>query len=187
MYKRFDSSHEYGDNFGVRKEQKRKKLGYFEIEHIDNLCILTIAENPKEYLEMFEDKNINKKHKGIKKGSTGLGFENFSQRIKSLVNFHTFEKTPANLKEVSRFTVAAGEMEKETIVKSKFLQINDKRFYFPNGILSLSFHHLNLKELNEFKEKMGQRIEKYFWNEKEKLLEIEKKALKNNPRLYLYY
>ena len=34
---------------------------------------------------------------------------------------------------------------------------------------------------------MGQRIEKYFWNEKEKLLEIEKKALKNNPRLYLYH
>ena len=66
MYKRFDSSHEYRDNFGVRKEQKQKKLGYFEIEHIDNLCILTIAANPKEYLEMFEDKNINKKHKGIK-------------------------------------------------------------------------------------------------------------------------
>ena len=34
---------------------------------------------------------------------------------------------------------------------------------------------------------MGQRIEKYFWNEKEKLLEIEGKALKNNPRLYLYH
>ena len=50
MYKRFDSSRKYWDNFGARKEQKRKKLGYFEIEHIDNLCILTIAANPKEYL-----------------------------------------------------------------------------------------------------------------------------------------
>ena len=75
--------------------------------------ILSIAANPKNYFEMFEDRNINKKHKGIKKGSTGLGFGNFSQRIKSLVNFDTFEKTLADFKEVSRFTVVAGEMEKK--------------------------------------------------------------------------
>ena len=47
------------------------------IEHIDDPCILTIACNPKEYFEMFEDKNINKKHKGIKKRFSGLCFENF--------------------------------------------------------------------------------------------------------------
>ena len=78
-------------------------------------------------------------------------------------------------------------MRKETVVKSKLSQVNDKRFYFLDGILSLPFHHPNLKELNEFKEKKGQKIEKYFWNEKEKLLEIEKETLKNNPRLYLYH
>ena len=82
IYKRFHSSHEYCDNFGARKQQKRKKLGYFEIKHIGNPCILTITANPKEYFEMFEDKNINKEHKGIKKGSTVLGFENFSLKIK---------------------------------------------------------------------------------------------------------
>ena len=71
-------------------------MGYFEIEQIDNPCILTITANPKEYFEMFEDKSINKKHKGIKKGSTGLCFENFSQRIKTLVNFDTFEKNQKN-------------------------------------------------------------------------------------------
>ena len=87
-------------------------MGYLEIEHIDNPCILTIAANSKEYFEIFENKNINKNHKGIKKWSTGLGFENFSQRIKSLVNFDTFEKTTVGFKEVSRLTVVAGEMEK---------------------------------------------------------------------------
>ena len=79
---------------GARKEYKRKKLGHFQIEHIDNLCILTLVVNPKKYLELFEDKNLNKKHKGIKKGSSGLGFENISQRIKSLVSFDTFKKPP---------------------------------------------------------------------------------------------
>ena len=32
IYKRFDSSHEFSDFFGVRKESMRKKLGYYEIE-----------------------------------------------------------------------------------------------------------------------------------------------------------
>ena len=77
VYKRFDTSHEYCERFLARKGNLKKKLGYFVIEHIDDPCILTIACNPKEYFEMFEDKNINKKHKGIKKGFSGLCFENF--------------------------------------------------------------------------------------------------------------
>lgn len=71
--------------------------------------------------------------------------------------------------------------------KSKFSQINDKRFYFPGGIFFLPFHHPILKELNEFKKEKGQRIEKNFWQEKERLLEIERKALRNNNRLYLHH
>ena len=41
---------------------------------------------------MFEDKDINKKRKGIKKGLSVLGFENFFQRIKSLDNFDSLQK-----------------------------------------------------------------------------------------------
>ena len=36
IYKRFDSSHEFWDIFGAREVQKKKKLGYYEIENIDN-------------------------------------------------------------------------------------------------------------------------------------------------------
>ena len=64
--------------------------------------------NPKEYLELLKDRLLNKKHKRIKKGSTGLGFKNFMQTIKSLVNFETLEKPPLDQKQVSRFTVAQG-------------------------------------------------------------------------------
>ena len=91
IYKRFDSSDEFWSIFGARKPQKKKKLGYYDVEYINNPCILTLAVNPKEYLELFESKYLNKKHKGIKKVSSGLGFKNFSKRIGSLVNFHTFE------------------------------------------------------------------------------------------------
>ena len=49
IYERFDSLHEYWEKFYSRKENLRKCLGYFEIEHIGNPCFVTIACNPKEY------------------------------------------------------------------------------------------------------------------------------------------
>ena len=41
--------------------------------------------------------------------------------------------------------------------------------------------------MSEFFKKMGRRIERYFWNEKENLLNTENKAQKLNERLFLYY
>ena len=37
-------------------------------------------------------------------------------------------------------------------------------------------------EIDKYKKDKGRRIEKYFWTEKEKLLELEKSALKNTLR-----
>ena len=113
----FDSSHKFWDIFGFRKENRKKKLGYYEIENIDNPCLVTIALNLKEYLEVLNNLKLNKKHKGIKKGSTGMNFENF-------------EKPPTEAKQVSKLTVDKGEMVKKTVKKTKFSQLNDKRFYF---------------------------------------------------------
>ena len=38
-------------------------------------------------------------------------------------------------------------MTTHKITKTKFYQLNDKRFYFPNAIASLPFGHSVLKEL----------------------------------------
>ena len=93
---------------------------------------------------MFKDLALNKKHEGIKMRSSGMRFENVVGRIKSLVNFETFEEPPAEYKEVSRLFIVQGEMIKKTVVKTKFSQLNNKRFYFPDGIVSLPFGHKNL-------------------------------------------
>ena len=162
IYKRFDSLHPLWKIFDARKENKRKKLGYYEIGNIDNPCILTLAVNPKEYLELFIDKKLNEKHKGIKKGSTGLGFENFRNRITSPVNFDTFKKPPHDTQKVSRLTVVNGEMIRTTVTKNEFSQLSHKRFYLLNGVVSLPFHHPCLAEIVKFKRKKGQKIEKYF-------------------------
>ena len=58
IYNRFDSCHKFWDIFWTRKEnkQKIKKKGYYEIEDIDNPCLLTMSVNPKECLELLKDR-----------------------------------------------------------------------------------------------------------------------------------
>ena len=53
-------------------------------------------------------------------------------------------------------------MTTHQIIKSKFSQLNDKRFYFPNAIISLPFGHTVLKDLDKFKKNKVQRIKNYF-------------------------
>ena len=57
---------------------------------------------------------MNKKPKGIKKRSTGMGYSNYSKRIKPLA---TFEKLPAEYKELSKFSIVKGEMIKKNGTK----------------------------------------------------------------------
>lgn len=73
-------------------------------------------------------------------------------------------------------------MVKTTVQKTKFSQLNDKRFYFPDGILSLPYGHKALEEIDEFKKRKGQKIEKCFWQEKEKLHQMEKKSIQKHPK-----
>ena len=96
-----------------------------------------MACNPKEYYEILENSFTNKKHKGIKEGSPRMNFENYAERLVSLNNFETFTKPGADFKEVSRLTVFQGEMQKKTLIKTKFSEFNDKRFFFLHGITSL--------------------------------------------------
>ena len=85
-----------------------------------------------------------------------MEYENYAERIKPIVDFETYEKLKADLKEVARISVKKGEMTTHKIKKTKFSQLNDKRFYFPNGLISIPFGHFSLKELNEFKNDKGQ-------------------------------
>ena len=112
-----------------------------------------------------------------------MEYENYAERIKPLFDFKTYKKPKLDMKELVRISVKKGEMTRHKITKTKFSQLNDKRFHFPNGILSLPFGHSSLNEIDEYKKNKGQRTENYFWAEKEKLLELENSALKNCPRL----
>ena len=67
--KRFDKSDKFWEQFGVHKPENQKVRGWYEVESINDPCLVTLATNPKEYLEDFKSESNNKKHKGIKKGA----------------------------------------------------------------------------------------------------------------------
>ena len=111
----------------------------------------SLAVNPKEYFEFFCDHSVNKKQKGIKKGSRVMEYQNYANSIKSLTNFDTFQNMPSEYKEVDRFVVKKGDMVKTTVTKTKFSQLNDKRFYFLGSILSLPHGNPSLEEISNIK------------------------------------
>ena len=49
----------------------------------------------------------------------------------------------------------------QEIEKSKFAQINDKRYYFSDSIVSLPFCHPCLHEIVHFKQNKKQKIESF--------------------------
>ena len=63
---RLDTSHEFFERFSCRDLSTKKKVGLYEVESIDNPNVVTIAVNPKEYLEIFRSKDLNKNIKVLK-------------------------------------------------------------------------------------------------------------------------
>ena len=59
-----------------------------------------------------------------------MNFENYAERLVSLTNFDTFEKPPADYKEVSHLTVFQDNTHKKTVKKLNFpsLEIRDSIF-----------------------------------------------------------
>ena len=58
--------------------------------------------------------------------------------------------------------------------KTKFAEINDKRYYFSDGIVSLSFSNPFLHEINQFKKDKNKKIDTFLLDEIDKLLCMEK-------------
>lgn len=46
------------------------------------------------------------------------------------------------------------------------MQLNDNKFYFPNGVVSLSFHRPCLAKINDFKQKKNKRFKNTFVRKK---------------------
>ena len=75
-----------------------------------------------------------------------------SRRINSIAEIETFGQLSAEKqKQLNRFTIKNNEIILQEIEKSKFAQINGKRYYFSDSIVSLLFCHPYSYEIVHFK------------------------------------
>ena len=178
---RLDVSDKYWEQFNVYNANTKKQMGLFEIEHIDNPNVCTIAVNPKEYFEKFKNKDINKKHKGVRKGTRGMLFENYANQIKRLRYDLDISPSVQRIKQ-KRFEVRNTNMKMTTVNKVKFARLNDKRYYFSDGIVSLPFGHILLEKVRQYKKQLT-KIHNEIDNEKDAILQLENEAVMQNERL----
>ena len=69
-----------------------------------------------------------------------------------------------------------------SVNKVHFASLNNKRYYFSDGIVSLPFRHPSLSELKDYKKSLP-KIHTIIKEEKDKLLQLENKVDNNNERL----
>ena len=156
-------------------------MGLFEIKNINNANICIIAVNLKEYFEKFKNRKINKKHKGVRRDTEGMDFERYTSRIKDLrLDLETDVKQEKIVQK--RLQVKNTEMIMTSTNKVKFARLNDKRYYFSDGIVSLPFGHPSLEELRNYKKSL-ENIHTLIDQEKNKLLNDENKIVNSIKRL----
>ena len=155
-FDRLDLSAEYYEKFNCQNESLRKRVGFIEIENIDKPNIIMIALNPKECYEGLSDTSDNKKHKRLKKSTPDMDFDSYSNRLSDLTEYYgnfVTKPNPVREFEEKRFQVINESMQMKSIRKVQFGQLNDKRFYFSNGILSLPCGHPVLEKVKKQKDK----------------------------------
>ena len=96
-----------------------------------------------------------------------MQFKNNAKRINSAKDIEALGQNLPEKQKQNRFAIKQNKMILEEIEKSKFAQINDKRYYFSDGTVSLPFSHPLLHKINQFK-KEKKKIELYLQEEKHK-------------------
>ena len=85
-----------------------------------------------------------------------MDFEAYSERLATLHEYCFESKSnfskQAKVKQ-KRFQIINDSMQIKSVKKTQFAGLNDKRFYFHDGIVSLPFGHLLLNKVREEKEK----------------------------------
>ena len=153
VFDRLDLSADFYEQLNCRNEDLRKRVGLFETESSDKPNVITIALNPKEYYERFIDHSDDKRHKSLKKSIPGMDFDSYSTRLTDLTEYSNEFLTKPNKVEQIEQKVINESMRMKSVSKVQFRQLNDKRFYFSNGIISLPYGHPYLEKLRKEKHK----------------------------------
>ena len=114
-----------------------------------------------------------------------MDFDSYSNRLSDLTEFlNEFLSKPNKVEKIEqkRFQIINESMQMKSVSKVQFGQLNDKRFYFSNGIISLPYGHPYLEKLRKEKHKYRD-IHKVIQRKKDDFLKEESKVIENIPRL----
>ena len=113
-----------------------------------------------------------------------MDFDNYACRILTLEEAEEVTKRFSKKQKQTRFQNKKGNMVMVTIDKSKFEQLNDKRYTLPDGINSLPYGHLALSHIGTFKESLFPlNPEKIITHRKYNLHRFEQGILETNERM----
>ena len=186
---RLDFSDPFYDKFDMRTPHTKKQMGLFAFEQIGKKIKLCLASNPKEYLEVYSDgdeDNTNFKHKRIKKDSKGMNLKEYAKRLEDLSWLKDHRESLFSSKIVqTRFKKSLGFVKMIALNKIALAQLNDKVYYFENGLMSLPHEHPDLRKIIELR--AGKTIEELLTDEiEEKTLVLEDKITLKRKNLRYY-
>ena len=111
-----------------------------------------------------------------------MDFDSYSERLADLNEVSKeFLKKPKKI-EQKRFQIINESMQMKSVSKIQFGQLNDKRFYFSNGLISLPYGHPYLQDLKKEKHKY-RAIHQVMQEKNPEFLKEESKVLEKIPRL----
>ena len=143
--------------------------------------------SPSILIQYFELYGIyyerNKKHKGIRKGTKGMDFDNYASHILMLEEAKEGSKRFAKKQKLTLFQTKRGNTAMVPIDKCKFSQLNNKRCILTDGIISFPYGHRNLKFVEEFKDSVVPTPDKLIKHHKNNLLRFKHSVSKSNKRM----
>ena len=107
-------------------------------------------------------------------------FESYASRISKIKEFDSEIKEKKIVQK--RLQVKNTELKMTSVNKVQFASLNDKRYYFSDGVVSLPFGHPSLSNIREYKKSLS-RIHTVIRQEKNKILKMENEIVNKNERL----
>ena len=114
-----------------------------------------------------------------------MDFDPYSTRLSNLTEYlNEFLNKPNKVEQIEqkRFQVINESMQMKSVSKVQLEPLNDKRFYFSNGIISLPYGYPYLKKLRKEKNKYRD-THKVIQRKKDDFLKEGSKVIENIPRL----
>ena len=119
----------------------------------------------------------------MRRDTPGMNVENYAAHIKNLKDDLNFDGGKKEEKIIQkRLQVKNTNTTMTSVNKVKFASLNDKRYYFSDGIVSLPFSHPSLNTVREYKKSFS-KIHTVIAKEKNEILKLESVAVNNNDRL----